>query len=82
MLTSKLEQNCQTQLIKSSLGLGLSGHLMYKSYLTIYSTQSTILSYSEVLRSGIHLFRTPMHIHSIKRPGKRRIEKRRDDRKL
>jgi hypothetical protein len=35
MLILKLEQNYQTQLIESSYGPGLRGHLTYESYLTI-----------------------------------------------
>jgi hypothetical protein len=40
----------------------------------MYSTRSTILSYSGALRFGVHSLRTPMHMHNIRRLGIRRIK--------
>jgi hypothetical protein len=42
MMTSKLELNCQIQLMKSSSGPGRLGHLMYASYLTIALPKSGV----------------------------------------
>jgi hypothetical protein len=61
--------------MKSSLGLGPRGLLMYESYLTMYSTQSTISSYFGAQRFGVHLWIIPMYMRSIRRLGIRRIQK-------
>ena len=78
MLKSKPRLKYQVTLrTPSSSGPGLSGHLMYAFYLTMYSTQSTISSYSGAMRFGVHSLRTPMHMHNIRRLDIRRIKEER-----